>query len=165
MTESTSAMLRLLPVPATEPRPALRLTRPREPAALPGQAALALEWSQPPPAAAPAGLPDPRRWVARFVQAAVEVAAGYRPPGQVLRWVDEEVHETLSRRHRLATHSSRGPRPTARVRVRTIRVSSPRDAVVEASAVVADRGRIRAVAVRLEGRQGRWRVTALELGR
>jgi hypothetical protein len=36
--------------------------------------------------------------------------------------------------------------------------------VVEASAVVVARGRVQAVALRLEGQDGRWRMTALELG-
>jgi hypothetical protein len=35
---------------------------------------------------------------------------------------------------------------------------------VEASAVVLDRGRYRAIALRLEDADGRWRVTALEIG-
>jgi Family of unknown function (DUF6459) len=35
---------------------------------------------------------------------------------------------------------------------------------VEASAVVVDAGRVRAVALRLEDVAGRWRVCALEIG-
>jgi hypothetical protein len=50
-----------------------------------------------------------------------------------------------------------------RVRVRTARVCHPRDDVAEASLVVHDGGRLRAMAIRLEGRDGRWVVTALQV--
>jgi hypothetical protein len=48
--------------------------------------------------------------------------------------------------------------------VRSMRLCRPADGVVEASAVVVDRGRVRAVALRLEEFGGRWRVCALEIG-
>ena len=48
--------------------------------------------------------------------------------------------------------------------VRSVRIGEPRDGVVEACALVSDGGRLRAVAVRMEGLDGRWRVTALEIG-
>jgi hypothetical protein len=48
--------------------------------------------------------------------------------------------------------------------VRSVRVCLPADGVAEASAVVVSRGRVLAVALRLEGLDGRWRMTALEVG-
>jgi Family of unknown function (DUF6459) len=48
--------------------------------------------------------------------------------------------------------------------VQSVHGCSPRDGVAEATVVVNDGARIRAVAVRLEGWDGRWRVTALQLG-
>jgi hypothetical protein len=113
-------------------------------------------------------LPDPKRWAGQFVQAAVEVAAGQRPAVQLVRWTSEEVHATLVRRARLTTRrtrtdAGRAHRPTRAI-VHSVRVCSPSDGVVEACAVVTDRARVRAVALRLEGLDGRWRVTALEIG-
>jgi hypothetical protein len=116
-------------------------------------------------------LPDSTRWAGQFVQAAVEVALGQRPISQLVRWTSEDVHLTLSRRAQLAqragdrrggqtTTGRRAPRP----RVQSVHGCSPRDGVAEATVVVNDGARIRAVAVRLEGWDGRWRVTALQLG-
>jgi hypothetical protein len=113
-----------------------------------------------------AELPDPSRWAGQFVQAAVEVAGGVRPPIQLVRWTSEEVLATLTRRNDLAVRARRAGRLADRGRtvVRSVRSCPVRDGVVEASAVVTDGVRARAVALRLEGLDGRWRVTALELG-
>jgi len=56
------------------------------------------------------------------------------------------------------------PAPVRRAVVRSVHTTEPVPGVVEASAVVVDRGRVRAVALRLEGLDGRWRATALEMG-
>ena len=40
-------------------------------------------------------LPDPRTWAALLAQAVVEVLAGRRPVGQVVRWVDPEIVDRL----------------------------------------------------------------------
>jgi hypothetical protein len=191
-------VLRRLPVPSTEPRPALRVVHDHEPDGVPGQGRLTLDGAHsveapaprpdphpdPHPVRGPAAvaafcarvptpgdlLPDPQRWAAQFVQAAVEVSGGYRPAGQLIRWTSEDVYATVARRGRLAARSgaravSQGGRvPSARARVHSVRICSPRDGVVEACAVVRDRERTRAVALRMEGLDGRWRVTALEIG-
>jgi hypothetical protein len=112
-------------------------------------------------------LPEPRRWAAQFVQAAVEVAVGLRPAVQLVRWTQESVYSTLARRSDVAARARRAGRlavPVGRARVRSVRCCPVRDGVVEASAVVTDGVRHRGVALRLEGIDGRWQVTALELG-
>jgi hypothetical protein len=133
------------------------------------------------PSAAPgvtttdSGLPDPAGWAGQFVQAAVEVAAGLRQPSQLTRWTTGAVRDALARRGALNRRgpSTAGPgaaRPAAvgaaprRAVVRSVRASSPAPGVAEASAVVADGTRLRAVALRLEAFEGRWRVTALQIG-
>lgn len=113
-------------------------------------------------------LPDARRWAAHVGQALVEVMHGARPPAQILRWTSAEVYTAVARRGALAArragHQRRqGEGVTRRVRVRAARVSHPRDDVAEASMVVVDRARVRALALRMEGRDGRWVVTALEV--
>lgn len=109
-----------------------------------------------------ADLPDPLVWSRGLAQVVVEVLAGLRPASQLLRWTTTLVHEQILR---LAAHPSpaRG-RTTRRPVVRSVRVCEPADGVAEVSAVVAGHPRTRALALRLEGGDGRWRVTVLEAG-
>jgi len=162
--------LRRLPIPVAEPRPALRVVPEPEPPRA-GQGVLALPGADgqiteradpqerhrtPPPAAA---------WARQFVQAALEVAAGRRPVSQLVRWTDEDVYALLTRRATLAARLDRaGAVTSGPCSVRSVRLCRPAAGIVEASAVVQDRGRYRAVALRLEDAGGRWRATALELG-
>ncbi|MBD5830472.1 Rv3235 family protein [Janibacter melonis] len=113
-------------------------------------------------------LPDAQAWAAHVGQAVVEVMHGARPPAQVLRWTSPEVYTVVARRGALAARRAghplrQGEGVVRRVRVRTARVCHPRDDVAEASLVVHDGGRLRAMAIRLEGRDGRWVVTALQV--
>lgn len=114
-----------------------------------------------PQATARANLPDPRGWAARLAQALVEVLAGDRPPAQLVRWTTTEVYETVTAA--LPSRRPRWDRPP-RALVRSVHVSEPRDGVAEVAAVVRHGVRSTAVALRIEGLDGRWRCTALQLG-
>jgi hypothetical protein len=153
--------LRVRPVPVVEPRPAVRIV-PDEPCpAWPTQEVLPLDLGEPVLAGpVPRPEPGPRGWALQFAQVAVEVVAGLRPPGQLLRWTSEEVQAALQRRHALALRAAGQPR---RSRVRSVHVSTPVEGVAEVAAVVGDGVRCRAVAFRMEGRDERWQVTALHL--
>jgi len=105
-----------------------------------------------------ARLPDPHRWSARLAQGIVEVLHGHRPLQQLVRWTDESVYAMLARRL-----AARGPSTGSRPLVRSIRVCEPRVGVVEVSVVVEAGHRCRALAMRLEGLDGRWCCTALEI--
>jgi hypothetical protein len=170
-------VLRLRPIPVSEPRPALGvLPAPQPPgpvgqvplpfpdSAGTGSAAPPAERSRPalPVAALPAaGLPEPQEWATRFARVALEVVTGLRPPGQLVRWTTPAVLAALTRRHALAQRGGgRPPRST----VRSVRVCEPAGGVAEVAAVVADGHRVRALAVRMEGEGGRWRVVAFDLG-
>jgi hypothetical protein len=107
-------------------------------------------------------LPDPRVWAGHIAQGLVEVMAGARPAPQVLRWTTPEVYAVVARR--AAVSARRGAGSTRRTVVRGVRVCEPADGVAEASAVVVDGGRVRALAFRLVGLDGRWRVEALQVG-
>lgn len=107
-------------------------------------------------------LPDPREWAGHLAQALVEVMGGVRPAPQVLRWTTPEVYAVVARR--AAVSARRGLPPARRTVVRSLRVCEPADGVAEASAVVVDGGRVRALALRLVGLDGRWRVEALQVG-
>jgi hypothetical protein len=105
-------------------------------------------------------LPDAEAWTRRLVQAVVEVVSGVRPLAQLVRWTSPDVYAGLQRRG-----SALGrPLPGRRAVVRSVHLCEPADGVIEACAVVIAGSRVRAVALRLEGLDGRWRMTALELG-
>ncbi len=108
-----------------------------------------------PPAATP---PEPAIWAARLTVALLEVEQGARPATQVMRYCSPEVFDSVVRRHR-PTDGRHRP-----VRVRRVRVDSPAVGVVEASVVVADWHRVRALALRMEAVDDRWVVTALMIG-
>ncbi|MCY7372301.1 MAG: Rv3235 family protein [Spirochaetaceae bacterium] len=108
-----------------------------------------------------ADLPEPRTWAARLVQALVEVLAGDRPVGQLVRWTSAAVYDNVSA---LARPGDRGTSAAARGVVRSVHVSEPIDGVAEVAALVRRGRRTTAVALRLEGLDGRWQCTAVELG-
>ncbi len=110
-------------------------------------------------------LPEPRAWTVRLVQAVLEVLAGQRPPQQLLRWTSDAVYADLSARVlALARRPEARQRRSPRVRLRAVHLCEPAvDGVVEATAVVQTGGRVRAMALRLEGMDGRWQCTVLRL--
>ena len=109
-----------------------------------------------------AALPAPRTWAGRVVQAIVEVLAGVRPATQLVRWTTEDVYEQISSRV-LGAHGCDADGPLRGV-VRSLHVSEPADGVAEVCALVRRGARSTAVALRLEGMDGRWKCTAIELG-
>ncbi|WP_448615705.1 Rv3235 family protein [Modestobacter sp. URMC 112] len=96
----------------------------------------------------------------RLVTLALEAFAGRRPIAQLRPVVTPALFAALS--------SGRRPRwcaeGTAALAVTSVRVCEPVDGVAEVSAVVRRSGRAHAVAARLEGIDGRWRCTALQVG-
>lgn len=110
-------------------------------------------------------LPDPATWAPRLVQALLEVLSGNRPLTQLIRWTDAKVYAELLRRVTLSAASeARRAGPARRSVLRSVRIDEPEDGVAEVAAVVTRAGRIGALALRLEGLDGRWQCTALELG-
>jgi hypothetical protein len=99
-------------------------------------------------------LPDPREWAGRLVQAIVEVIAGLRPPAQLVRWTSAQVYDGVAAR----AHTRRRGEP--RARLTSVHVCEPADGIAEVSAVVQRGARSRAVALRIEGLDGRWQCTA-----
>ena len=103
------------------------------------------------------------------VQAAIEVLAGTRPAQQLARRLDERCLAALQHRAALTRRVASGSSPTAgrlhrNPSVRSVRACKVSNDVYEASAVVVDELRVRAVALRLERSQLLWRVTVLEIG-
>jgi hypothetical protein len=115
-----------------------------------------------PQATGRSGLPDPVHWAGHLAQAVVEVMSGLRQPPQILRWTTPEVYAVVARRG--AVSARRGSTTARRAVVRSVRVCEPADGVAEACAVVLDGPRVRALAMRLVGVDGRWRIEALQVG-
>jgi hypothetical protein len=173
--EAPVSPLRRLPVPVSEPNPLQthQRTRPQVP---PTQGTLALAFTERqldsevdpvfgPQPTSTKDLPDPKAACSAMVQAVVEVLGGIRPASQLARWLAADVYNAISRRASLAARMRRGAVPPGRAAVvRAVRVCLPADGIVEGSAVVIEQGRVRAVALRLEGLDGRWRATAVEIG-
>jgi len=105
-------------------------------------------------------LPDPRDAGRRLITLTLEALAGRRPLLQVQPLTSPGVFAALSagRRPRWCAAS------TSPLLVWRLHVSEPVDGVAEISAVARRDGRAHAVAARLEGIDGRWRCTALQIG-
>jgi hypothetical protein len=105
-------------------------------------------------------LPDPRVEGRRLFLLALEALAGRRPLAQVQMLTSSRVFAALSAGRRPGWCTA-GSTP---VLVGPVRVSEPVDGVAEISAVARRDGRAHAVAARLEGIDGRWQCTALQIG-
>ncbi|MFG1884907.1 Rv3235 family protein [Micromonospora sp. NPDC049102] len=140
-------------------RPAERRSAPRRPTARPG--------SQPGAPLPPATAPEATRAAHRFVGTCLEVVNGYRSPAQVRPLLDpgravELLTELARATGRAGPVRRRAARPA--LRLLRLRVCAPREAAVEAAAVVSGLGgRSWAMALRLEHRRGRWLCTALHV--
>lgn len=111
-------------------------------------------------------LPDPEPLVRNLTIGVMEVLAGVRDVDQLARWLGEEAFRALVTRANLSARarSARGvPASRPSFQLLSLRVTTPADGVVEAVVVVAGPARTRAVALRLEGWDGRWRATSLAL--
>jgi hypothetical protein len=110
-------------------------------------------------------LPEPKPWAGRLVQAVVEVTSGVRPVSQLVRWTTTEVYDVVQRRQTRALNGARAHAPLRLAEVvRSVRVSEPIDGVAEVCAILQQGPRCRAIALRLEGIDGRWQCTALQIG-
>jgi hypothetical protein len=129
----------------------------------PGRGTAADDFAGPGEPRAP--LPCPRRTAAHLVQGIMEVLAGRRAIQQLMPVTTEHVYEELGCRvAALRTlRTRRGVAVSSPARLHSMRVDEPAEGVAEVSAVVRRGDRHRAVALRLEGADGRWRCTALQL--
>lgn len=111
-------------------------------------------------------LPPPGPLLRNLTLGVLEVLSGVREIEQLARWLTEDAYRGLVTRANLATRarSARGV-PAARPahRILSVRECIPADGVVEAVVIVAGPARTRAIAMRLEGLDRRWRATSLAL--
>jgi hypothetical protein len=89
------------------------------------------------------------------VRAIVEVLAGVRPVSHLAGWATPQLQAALERF---------GGQYPGRSMVRSIRISEPRAGAAEVVAVISRTDRVAALALRMEATDGRWQVTALQIG-
>ncbi|MBJ7280855.1 MAG: 3-hydroxyacyl-CoA dehydrogenase [Rhodoluna sp.] len=109
-------------------------------------------------------LGDPKPVLAFLAQSVIETLAGVRDVDQSARWLSDSVYQQLRQRS-LASKRSRLDKNQPAMRpnlvIGKISTFSPRDGVVEGVVIVHNRDRARAVAIRLEGYNGRWRAKSV----
>ena len=111
-------------------------------------------------------LPDPQPLLENLTRCVIEILAGARDLEQIARWVSDDVYRHLLKRVVLSTRARHAKGRAATRPSFTIGSTSmcePRDGVVEAVIIVRGRARTRAVAIRLEGLDKRWRATAVNV--
>jgi hypothetical protein len=105
-------------------------------------------------------LPDPREMGRMVLTTVLETLAGRRPVTQLRRLTTPGVLAALTagRRPRWCAEG------TTPIVLGGVHLCEPVDGVAEVSAVARRSGRAHAVAARLEGIDGRWRCTAVQIG-
>ena len=109
-------------------------------------------------------LPDPSVLIENLATGVVEVLGGVRDLEQLGRWLSESVYRHLLRRSIIAARGRavRGQTPARPIAtVAAKRITFPAGNIVEATVLLHGVSRTRAVAIRLEGMDQRWRATAL----
>ncbi len=105
---------------------------------------------------ATADLPPADVTAVMLSRALIEVLAGRRSSQQLCVHCDPHVFAGLAPHIPSVAH--------ALPRLQTVRVCEPADGVAEVCAVFRRADRARALAFRLEGLDGRWRITVLQVG-
>ncbi|HEX7738863.1 MAG TPA: Rv3235 family protein [Marmoricola sp.] len=109
---------------------------------------------------------DLEAFAKRFCTATMEVLSGDRGPAQLLRWVTPPVYLRLVNRSRALAGAGGSDQRLRQVRahVHSVHVFSPSPGCAEFSMHVRHGARSRAVAGRLEVRNGAWTCVALQFG-
>lgn len=111
-------------------------------------------------------LPGPVPLLENLTRCVIEILAGARDLEQISRWVTDDVYRLLLKRVVLSARA-RQAKGTAPARptfsIGSVSVFEPRDGIVESVVIVRGRARVRAVAIRLEGLDSRWRATAINV--
>jgi hypothetical protein len=108
-------------------------------------------------------LPAPGPWGHRLLVSLIESASGRRPLSQLATLLTFAVLRGIGTDFERAAHAGT-PHWLHRASVRSVRASEPSADVAELCATVQAGTRVRAVAMRLEAKDGRWRCTRLQLG-
>jgi hypothetical protein len=153
--EDDASPVRLVHLGVAVPRPPHRPgPRPRLARAATPDAQFGPSWSS------RTDLPDPREAGRRLLTTTLEALSGRRPLTQLQTLTSWGVYSALTGGRRPAWCTG----GTAPLVIGAVHVCEPVDGVAEIAAVARRAGRAHAVAARLEGVDGRWRCTALQIG-
>ncbi len=111
-------------------------------------------------------LPAPTPLLENLTRCVIEILAGARDLEQISRWVTDDVYRHLLKRVVLSARARRAKGTTpARpsFTIGSVSMCEPRDGIVESVIIVRGRARVRAVAIRLEGLDNRWRATTINV--
>lgn len=114
-------------------------------------------------------LPDPGIFAMNLTRRAIEVISGSRDLAQIARWVTDDVFSALQEqvnariRKMSLIPEEKHHRTVRNFTVSHVRLSQPREGIVEACLLVHGTKRMRAVALRLEGFDHRWRASSFTL--
>ncbi|MFC8304110.1 Rv3235 family protein [Specibacter sp. NPDC057265] len=112
----------------------------------------------------------------KVAQASLEVLSGVRSVQQLSRWLSSKSMDALTARARLHAEAARSELRRRsqdqqnvhplyhQAVIHSVHCSAVAPGIYEASVVVADKTRFRAIAMRLERSRGLWKVTALQIG-
>lgn len=112
------------------------------------------------------GLSDPRPLAESLARCVVEILSGTRDLDQISRWLSADVYAHLLKRVVLSARArqARGEAPSRLAfTMGTTVLCEPQHGVVEAVVIVHGRARSRAVAIRLEALDARWRASAVHV--
>lgn len=113
-----------------------------------------------------ADLPDPEPGLISLATGVFEVISGTRQIDQLARILSDGVYQTISKKaiEARAARESRGEKARyENIRFHSMRNQSPRDGVIESVVLVDIHQRTKAVAIRLEGINSRWRATSVSV--
>ncbi|MCU1586493.1 MAG: 3-hydroxyacyl-CoA dehydrogenase [Microbacteriaceae bacterium] len=111
-------------------------------------------------------LPNPQPLLENLTRCVIEILAGARDLEQISRWVTDDVYRHLLKRVVLSSRARQAKGQVVRrpsFAIGSTSICEPRDGVIEAVVIVQGRARTRAVALRLEGLDNRWRATAINV--
>jgi hypothetical protein len=114
-------------------------------------------------------LPDPGVFAENLTRRAIEVISGSRDLAQIARWVTDDVFAALQEqvnariRKMSLIPEDKQQRTIRNFTISHVRLSQPREGVIEACLLVHGSKRMRAVALRLEGFDHRWRASSFTL--
>jgi hypothetical protein len=108
-------------------------------------------------------LPDPAPWGHRLLVSLIESASGRRPLSQLAALLTFPVQRGIGADFERSARAG-SPHWLHRASVRSVRASEPSAESAEVCATVQTGTRVRAIAMRLEAKDGRWRCVRLQLG-
>lgn len=111
-------------------------------------------------------LPGPSPLLENLTRCVIEILAGARDLEQISRWVTDDVYRHLLKRVVLSARARQAKGQTSArpaFTIGSVSLFEPRDGVIESVIIVHGRARVRAVAIRLEGLDSRWRATAINV--